>query len=186
MPESGTVFVDGHNLNSLDASAIRGRMGVVQQGGRILAGTIYENIAGMAVMSDREVWDAARAAALDEDIRAMPMGMRTVLSEGGTGISVGQRQRLLIARAVACKPRVMLLDEATSALDNRAQAKVQRSLAKLGVTRLVIAHRLSSIRDAERILVMDKGRIVERGTYSQLVDQGGLFAELVRRQVAEE
>lgn len=186
MPESGTVFVDGHNLNSLDASAIRGRMGVVQQGGRILAGTIYENIAGMAVMSDREVWDAAHAAALDEDIRAMPMGMRTVLSEGGTGISVGQRQRLLIARAVACKPRVMLLDEATSALDNRAQAKVQRSLAKLGVTRLVIAHRLSSIRDAERILVMDKGRIVERGTYRQLVEQGGLFAELVRRQVAEE
>ncbi len=158
-------------------------MGVVLQNGQVVAGSIYENIAGLSPLSAEEAWAAARAAALEEDIRAMPMGMRTVLPEGGTGLSVGQKQRLLIARALARKRRVLLFDEATSALDNRAQAVVQDSLKKLGVTRLVIAHRLSSIRNVDRIYVLDAGRIVESGRLDQLIKRDGVFASLSRRQL---
>ncbi|WP_419164931.1 NHLP bacteriocin export ABC transporter permease/ATPase subunit [Candidatus Palauibacter sp.] len=184
-PDSGTVFLDGHNLTSLDLARVRGRMGVVLQHGQIVAGTIYENIAGVSPLGTEEAWAAARDAALEDDIRAMAMGMRTVLSEGGTGLSVGQKQRLLIARALARKPRVLLFDEATSALDNRAQAMVQESLRKRGVTRLVIAHRLSSIRDVDRIFVMDAGRVIESGTHDQLLKRDGMFAALSRRQLVE-
>ena len=185
-PDAGTVFLDGHNLNSLDMSRVRGRMGVVLQHGEVVTGTIYDNIAGMSTLSKDRAWEAVRAAALGEDVEAMPMKMGTLLSEGGAGLSVGQRQKLLIARAVAQKPRILLFDEATSALDNRAQARVQQSLKKLGATRLVIAHRLSSIRDADRVFVMCEGRIVESGTYQQLIEQAGLFAELARRQILED
>lgn len=184
-PDSGTVFLDGHNLASLDLARVRGRLGVVLQHGQIVAGSIYENIAGMSPLSSEDAWAAARGAALEDDIRAMPMGMRTMLPEGGAGLSVGQKQRLLIARALARKPRVLLFDEATSALDNRAQARVQDSLRQLGVTRLVIAHRLSSIRDVDRIFVMQEGRIVERGTYEELIGREGVFATLSRRQLVE-
>ncbi len=184
-PDTGSVFLDGHNLASLDLARVRGRLGVVLQHGQIVAGSIYENIAGMSPLSSEEAWASVRAAALEDDIRAMPMGMRTMLPEGGAGLSVGQKQRLLIARALARKPRVLLFDEATSALDNRAQAKVQDSLRKLGVTRLVIAHRLSSIRDVDRIYVLDEGRIVETGTYDQLMKRDGMFATLTRRQLVE-
>ena len=177
------MFLDGHDPSSLDLNAVRGPMGVVLQNGQVVAGSIYENIAGLSPLSAEEAWAAARAAALEEDIRAMPMGMRTVLPEGGTGLSVGQKQRLLIARAFARKRRVLLFDEATSALDNRAQVVVQDSLKKLEVTRLVIAHRLSSIRNVDRIYVLDAGRIVESGRFDQLIKRDGVFAALSRRQL---
>ena len=184
-PDSGAIFLDGHSLHSLDLVQTRRNLGVVLQNGQVVPGTIFHNIAGMLPLSLDEAWEAARAAALDDDIRAMPMGMATILTEGGNTLSVGQRQRLLIARAVARKPRILLLDEATSALDNVAQAKVQRSLKKLGMTRLVIAHRLTSIQNAERIHVLDQGRIVESGTYRHLMQADGLFADLARRQLLE-
>lgn len=184
-PDSGTIFLDGHDLMSLDLISVRRRMGVVLQNGQIIAGNIFENIAGMSPLTSDEAWAAARAAAFEDDIRAMPMGMRTVLSEGGTGLSTGQKQRLLIARALARKPRVLLFDEATSALDNRAQAVVQTSLKKLGVTRVVIAHRLSSIRDVDRIYVLEAGRIVESGHFDQLIKRDGVFAALARRQLVQ-
>ena len=184
-PDSGAIFLDGHALNSLDLAQARANLGVVLQHGQVVPGTIFHNIAGMSPLSLDEAWEAARVAALDDDIRSMPMGMRTVLTEGGNTLSVGQRQRLLIARAVAGKPRILLLDEATSALDNVAQAKVQRGLKKLGMTRLVIAHRLTTVQDAERIHVLDRGRIVESGSYRRLIRRGGLFADLARRQLLE-
>ena len=182
-PESGAVFLDGHSLGSLDLAQTRQSLGVVLQHGQVVPGTIFHNIAGTYPLSSEEAWEAARAAALDDDIRAMPMQMETVLLEGGATLSVGQRQRLLIARAVARRPRILLLDEATSALDNRTQARVQASLKGLGMTRLVIAHRLTSIQDAERIYVMDEGRVVESGSYRRLIRAGGLFADLARRQL---
>ena len=184
-PESGTVFLDGHDLSSLNLTALRRQMGVVLQNGQIVAGNIFENIAGMSPLSDEEAWAAARAAALEEDIRAMPMGMHTIIPEGGVGLSAGQKQRLLIARAFARKPRIMLFDEATSALDNRAQAVVQSSLKGLGVTRVVIAHRLSTIRDVDRIFVLDAGRIVESGSFRQLIERNRVFASLARRQTVQ-
>ena len=182
-PTSGSVFLDGNDLSGLDLVAVRQRMGVVLQHGRLVAGSIYENIAGTSPLSADETWSAARAAALEDDIRAMPMQMRTVVPADGAGLSVGQKQRLLIARAFARRPRVLLFDEATSALDNRAQAVVQATLKKLGATRVVIAHRLSSIRDVDRIYVLDGGRIVESGAYDDLIAGGGLFASLARRQL---
>ena len=183
-PTSGSVFLDGHDLSGLDMVAVRQRMGVVLQNGRLVAGSIYENIAGMSPLSADDAWETARSAALEEDIRAMPMGMGTVVPADGTGLSVGQKQRLLIARAFARRPRVLLFDEATSALDNRAQAIVQASVTRMTATRVVIAHRLSSIRDVDRIYVLDHGRIIETGTYDDLIAHDGMFAALVRRQLA--
>ena len=185
-PDSGTVFLDGHDLAGLDPVAVRSHMGVVLQNGQLISGSIYENIAGLSALSVDDAWTAAQAAALDEDIRAMPMGMRTLLPDGGGGLSVGQKQRLMIARALAHKPRILLFDEATSALDNRSQAVVQASLKRLSVTRVVIAHRLSSIRDVDRIYVMEGGRIVESGRYHDLIRRAGVFASLARRQLVQE
>ena len=183
-PDSGSVFVDGHDLAGLDLAALRSRMGVVLQNGQTLAASIFENISGTASLTMNEAWDAARAAGLDKDIEAMPMGMHTVLPEGGVGLSGGQRQRLLIARALARKPRIILLDEATSALDNRTQAVVQSSLKGISATRVVIAHRLSTVQEAEHIFVMEAGRIVEHGSYDELMEKDGAFAQLARRQLA--
>ena len=184
-PVSGSVFLDGRDLSGLDPVAIRRYMGVVPQNGQLVAGNIYENIAGMSPLGVEGAWEAARAAALDGDIRAMPMGMQTVVASQGSALSTGQKQRLLIARALARRPRILLLDEATSALDNRAQAAVQASLRKLSATRVVIAHRLSSIRDVDRIYVMDGGRIVESGRYDDLMRHAGVFAALSRRQIIQ-
>ena len=184
-PTSGAVFLDGHDLVGLDLVAVRQHIGAVLQNCQLVAGSIYENIAGASPLSADEAWAAARAAALEEDIRAMPMGMRTVVSAEGAGLSVGQKQRLLIARALARRPRLLLFDEATSALDNRAQALVQATLKRINATRVVIAHRLSSIRDVDRIYVLDEGRIVECGTYDQLIATKGTFAALARRQLVQ-
>ena len=182
-PDSGTVFLDGHDLAGLDPVAVRSRFGVVLQDSQLVAGSLYQNIAGLTSLSEEDAWAAVRAAALEDDIRAMPMGMHTVVPDGGAGLSVGQQQRLLIARALARRPRVLLFDEATSALDNRAQAVVQDALRKLTITRVVIAHRLSSIRNVDRIYVLDGGRIIESGSYDELMRREGVFASLSRRQL---
>jgi NHLM bacteriocin system ABC transporter ATP-binding protein len=181
-PESGTIYYDGQDLAGLDTDAVRRQLGVVLQNGRLMSASILENIAGGGAITHDEAWEAARSAGLEDDIAAMPMEMHTVISEGGSNISGGQRQRLLIARALALKPRVLLFDEATSALDNRTQAIVSESLDKLQVTRIVIAHRLSTIRNADCIYVLESGRIVQHGSFEELAATEGLFAHLMARQ----
>ena len=132
-----------------------------------------------------DAWEAAETAGLAEDIRNMPMGMNTLISEGQGGISGGQRQRMMIARAVAPKPKILMFDEATSALDNLTQKQVSEALDKMKCTRIVIAHRLSTIRHCDRIIVLDGGQIAEDGTYDELIAKNGYFAELVARQMLD-
>lgn len=182
--EMGGIFYDGHKLDGLDPNALRRQLGVVLQTGRISQDDIFRNIVGASDLPIEAAWEAARIAGLDKDIEQMPMGMLTVLPHGGTTLSGGQRQRLLIARAIIQKPRILFFDEATSALDNRTQLAVTERLSQLKATRIFIAHRLSTIVDADRIVVFDRGRVVQMGTYRQLVRQFGLFADLVKRQVA--
>jgi ATP-binding cassette subfamily C protein len=181
-PESGTVLFDGQDLAGLDVNAVRRQLGVVLQSGFVTAGSILENIAGSALISIDEAWEAAADAGLSDDIKQMPMGMHTIVSEGATNLSGGQRQRLLIARALVTRPKILLLDEATSALDNRAQATVIESLRRRRVTRLVIAHRLSTIKNADQIYVLDEGRIADHGTFDELAGRKGLFAAMIARQ----
>ncbi len=184
-PLDGTVYYDGQDLAGLEVTAVRRQLGVVLQTSRINAGTIFENVSANAVISMTQAWNAAEMAGLAADIKALPMGMHTFISEGGTNFSGGQRQRLMIARALALQPKILLFDEATSALDNRTQAIVTASLNTLGVTRIVIAHRLSTIRNADQIYVMQSGRVIQQGKFEQLVNQEGLFAQLAARQLAE-
>jgi len=183
-PKYGAIYYDGQDLSELNLASVRTQMGVVLQNGQLMTGDIFSNIVGTMALTQEDAWAAAEAAGIAEDIRNMPMGMQTVISEGSSNISGGQRQRLLIARALVGKPAILVFDEATSALDNRTQAIVTESLKKMKATRIVIAHRLSTIRDADRILVMERGRIVESGTFDELKEKGGLFAQLVARQVA--
>lgn len=183
-PESGSIFYDGQNLQNLDAEAVRSQMGVVLQEGHVIPGDIYTNIVGASTATLDEAWEAARMAGLDEDLKQMPMGMHTPITQGSSTLSGGQRQRLMIARAIVGRPRLVFFDEATSALDNATQATVAESLKRLQATRLVVAHRLSSIVDADRIYVMDGGRIVSSGTCRELMEQPGLFRELAQRQLA--
>jgi ATP-binding cassette subfamily C protein len=182
-PESGAIYYDGQDMAGLDIQAVRQQMGVVLQNGKLLSGDIFTNIVGSAPLTVEDAWEAARLSGLDQDISAMPMGMHTVVSEGGGGLSGGQRQRLMIARAIVGKPRILLFDEATSALDNQTQATVGRSLEALQATRIVIAHRLSTIINADRIFVLDKGVVVQSGSYQELIEQEGLFADLAKRQL---
>ena len=182
-PEKGAIYYDGKDISKLDLRSLRRRIGVVMQDGSLFQGDIYSNIvisAPQLTMDD--AWEAAELAGIADDIRAMPMGMNTILSEGQGGISGGQKQRLMIARAVAPKPKVLMFDEATSALDNRTQKQVSDALDSLKCTRIVIAHRLSTIKNCDRILVLDKGHIMEDGTYDELIAKNGFFAELVERQ----
>ena len=182
-PKSGAIYYDGYDLSELSASSVRAQMGVVLQGGQLMTGNIFYNIVGMSNLTLDDAWAAAKAAGIDEDIRQMPMGMQTIISEGSSNISGGQRQRILIARALAAKPAIIILDEATSALDNRTQAIVTESLDRLNTTRIIVAHRLSTIRNVDKIFVLDGGRIVESGTFDELVAKGGMFAGFVKRQV---
>ncbi|BAZ17758.1 ABC transporter-related protein [Calothrix sp. NIES-4071] len=181
-PESGSLYLDGQDLAGLDINAVRRQLGVVLQNSRLMSASIFENISSNAVLSMEEAWEAAQMAGLADDINSMPMKMHTVVSEGGTNLSGGQRQRLLIARALALRPRILLFDEATSALDNRTQAIVSESLEKLNVTRIVVAHRLSTIRNADKIYVLQNGKLVQQGNFDQLAQQPGLFSQLIRRQ----
>jgi len=183
-PEDGAIYFDGKDSSKHDIVAIRRQIGAVLQSARLIAGDIYTNIVGGLPLSMDEAWAAAEAAGVADEIRAMPMGMQTVIGEGASTLSGGQRQRLIIARALARKPRIVLFDEATSALDNRTQTLVTASLEKMKVTRLVIAHRLTTIRNADRIMVIDKGRVAEVGTYDELMAKGGLFKDLAARQTA--
>ncbi len=184
-PDSGSIAYDGFDAAGLDPWRLRRQLGVVLQNGDLLPGDIFTNIVGSAVdLTLNDAWEAARHAGLDKDIEQMPMGMHTVITEGGGTLSGGQRQRLMIARALVTRPRIVFFDEATSALDNPTQAIVTESLDRLRATRIVIAHRLSTIINADRIFVLDGGRIVQSGTYRELMDQPGLFQELVKRQIA--
>jgi NHLM bacteriocin system ABC transporter ATP-binding protein len=184
-PEAGGVFFDGQNLSGLDVQSVRSQIGVVLQGGKLLVGDIFSNIVGSSThLTLDDAWEAARMAGLEADIREMPMGLQTVISEGAGTFSGGQKQRLMIARAIVNKPRILLFDEATSALDNQTQQIVSRSLESLAATRIVIAHRLSTIMNADRIYVLQAGRIVQAGNYVELMQQEGVFASLARRQIA--
>ena len=182
-PSSGSIYYDREDLAALDRQAVRRQIGVVLQDGKLLTGDIFTNIVGSALLTLDDAWEAARLSGLDEDVKRMPMGMHTVISDGGSTLSGGQRQRLMIARAVVSRPRILLFDEATSALDNETQAKVTRSLERLKATRIVIAHRLSTVVNADRIYVLSAGRIVQQGRYPDLMKQGGLFVELMQRQM---
>ena len=185
-PQRGAVYYDGKDLERIDLKSLRRNIGTVMQAGKLFTGDIYSNI---VITNPRltldDAWEAAEMAGFADDIRSMPMGMFTLISEGQGGISGGQRQRLLIARAIAPKPRILMFDEATSALDNITQKTVSDSLEKLKCTRIVIAHRLSTIKQCDRIIVLDKGHIVEDGTYDELIENNGFFAELVERQRVE-
>lgn len=182
-PQKGAVYYDGKDLERIDLRSLRRRIGVVMQNGKLFLGDIYSNIVISAPwLSQKDAWEAAELAGIADDIRKMPMGMNTVISEGSGGISGGQRQRLMIARAIAPKPKILMLDEATSALDNLTQKKISESLDSLKCTRLVIAHRLSTIKQCDRIIVLDHGKIIEDGKYDELIEKNGFFAELVARQ----
>lgn len=182
-PQKGAVYYDGLDLATLDLKSLRQKIGTVMQNGKLFQGDIYSNIVISAPqLGMEEAWSAAEKAGVKEDIEAMPMGMHTLISEGSGGISGGQRQRLMIARAIAPKPRILMFDEATSALDNITQKIVSDSLDSLKCTRIVIAHRLSTIRQCDRIIVLDKGKIIEDGKYDELIAKNGYFASLVERQ----
>ncbi len=184
-PDEGKILYDGLDLEYLDKPELRRRMGVVLQEGMLIAGTVAENVAVTKPdASDEEIMDVLDQVGMSEDICRMPMGLQTILSEMSETVSGGQRQRLLIARAIIAGPRVLLMDEATSALDNRSQSKVTEALAKLNMTRIVIAHRLSTIRECDRILVLENGVITQMGTYDELMTQDGFFRKLAERQLA--
>lgn len=182
-PDKGAIYYDGKDVANLDLHSLRRKIGTVTQDGTLFQGDIFSNIAISAPqMKLEDAWEAAELAGIADDIRAMPMGMQTLISEGSGGISGGQKQRLMIARAVAGKPKILILDEATSALDNRTQQQVAEALDRLGCTRIVIAHRLSTIKNCNRILVLNEGQIQEEGTYDELIARNGFFAELIKRQ----
>ena len=186
-PQRGTISYDGTQMDQLDLHSLRRNIGTVLQDGKLFPGDILSNITITAPwLGEAEAWEAAEKAGMAEDIRNMPLGMHTFLSEGSGGISGGQKQRLMIARAIVAKPGLLILDEATSALDNLTQKKVTESMDAMKCTRIVIAHRLSTIRACDRILALDQGKIVESGTYDELIAKNGFFAELVRRQQLEE
>ncbi len=181
--EAGSIYYDREDLTSLDQLAVRRQIGVVLQDGKLIPGDIFHNITGSAQLTLEDAWEAARLSGFDEDIKQMPMGMYTFLSDGESTLSGGQRQRLMIARAIVKRPKFLFFDEATSALDNVTQAKVSESLDNLKATRVVIAHRLSTVIHADRICVMNKGQIVQQGSYQELLEQDGLFADLAKRQL---
>ena len=182
-PKKGAIYYDGKDLEKIELRSLRRRIGVVMQNGKLFQGDIYSNIVISAPwLSLQDAWEAAELAGIADDIKSMPMGMDTMISEGAGGISGGQRQRLMIARAIAPKPKILMFDEATSALDNITQKKISESLDSLKCTRIVIAHRLSTIKQCDRIIVLDKGKIIEDGRYEELIEKNGFFAELVARQ----
>jgi ATP-binding cassette subfamily C protein len=182
-PRSGTILYDGSDLTALDLTSVRRQFGVVLQSSLLLPGTLRDNLTvSSGPLPEARLWELLEQVSLSDWVASLPLGLDTTVDEGSTILSGGQRQRLLLARAIAGNPVVLFLDEATSALDNITQASVTATIASLGMTRVVIAHRLSTVQDVDRIAVLDQGRIVESGTYTDLISAGGIFAELVRRQ----
>ena len=183
-PQLGTILYDDYELSDTDKSSLRQHIGTCLQSGSLFPGDVFSNITITAPWSSKEdAWEAARLAGIADEIKALPMGMNTLISESGGGFSGGQKQRLLIARALVNHPAILFFDEATSALDNVSQKQVSENLDKMGCTRVVIAHRLSTIRHCDRIIVLDRGGIAEEGTFEELSAKGGLFADLMKRQM---
>jgi ATP-binding cassette subfamily C protein len=183
-PEQGSVYYDRQDLAGLDSQAVRRQLGVVIQNGKLMAGDIFSNIVGSGSYTSTDAWEAAEMVGFAQDIKKMPMGMYTLVSEGGSTLSGGQRQRLMLARALIGKPRIVLLDEATSALDNKTQGIVTQSLESQHTTRVVIAHRLSTVMNADCIYVVQNGKIAQAGNYQELMAVEGPFRELAARQLA--
>lgn len=184
-PSQGSISYDNMDLKTLDKRALRKNLGVVLQNGRLIAGNIMENITITAPNATvKDVNEVIKKVGLEEDIKRMPMGIHTVLGENAGTISGGQQQRILIARAIIGEPSILIFDEATSALDNHTQAEVCKNLEKMNITRITVAHRLSTIRNCDRILVMNKGVIAEQGDYDSLMAKHGLFYELAARQIS--
>lgn len=181
--QEGNIFYDNQNLHDIDIQALRAQLGVVLQNGRLIGGDIYTNIIGSTNKTIDDAWIAAKRAGFEEDIKQMPMGIHTMVSDGGGTLSGGQKQRLLIARALINNPKIIYFDEATSALDNKTQEIVTKSLDKLDATRVVIAHRLSTIINADKIYVLDQGRVSQEGTYEELLKEEGIFKKLASRQI---
>jgi ABC-type bacteriocin/lantibiotic exporter with double-glycine peptidase domain len=182
-PQAGAVIYDGSDLRGLDSQEVRRQVGVVMQRARLTSGTILDNIRGTTAASRDAVWDALRRAGIADEIAALPMRLDTIVTDGGRNFSSGQVQRMAIARAIVKRPALLLLDEATSVLDNRAQAEVAGHLADIAAARIVVAHRLSTIRRADRIVVLHKGRVAETGTFAELMAKNGLFTKLAQRQL---
>lgn len=184
-PSSGKIYFDNKDIESMDKRELRKKMGVVLQDGKLISGSIFDNIkitSPNATVQDVE--KAIAAAGLDKDIKKMPMGIHTVLSEDGGTISGGQQQKILIARALISDPKILIFDEATSALDNITQNMICDTIEKLDATRVVIAHRLSTIMKCDRIIVIDEGKIVEQGTFDELMQSEGMFCKMAKRQMA--
>lgn len=185
-PQSGAIYFDQQDLAQLDATSIRKQIGVVLQTSSLYAGAIIDNIRGSSDASLEACLLAAEQAGLGADLKQLPMGIHTPLTEGAAALSGGQRQRILIARAFVNKPKIMFFDEATSALDNEMQASVAAALEALPVTRITIAHRLSTVRHADNIYVLEEGRFTEQGSYEKLMAENGAFAKLAQRQLIEQ
>ena len=182
-PDSGTAYYDGFDLSGFDLEAFRQQIGVVTQDAALVSGTILENVVGVdSSLTEDDAWAAAELASVADDIRAMPMGMNTAVGEDLALLSGGQAQRLLIAAALVRKPRLLLLDEATNSLDNTIQASITAKVGRLLTSRIVVAHRLTTIRDADRIYVMSAGKVVQEGSFDELAAVPGKFRDLVARQ----
>lgn len=181
-PDSGLVSFDGRDLSALDRSSVRRQIGSVMQSSALMPGTVRENVDLGRGLTATQIWDALDQAAVADEVREMPMGINTVVAEGGGTLSGGQRQRILLARALAAQPRILILDEATSALDNLSQAAVVRSLDRLQATRIVVAHRLSTIEQADTVFMLDGGKVVAQGAFGELMAAPGPFRDLVERQ----
>ena len=183
-PLKGAIYYNQIDINDVNLQSLRRKIGVVLQTSKLFTGSILSNLAiTNPQLTEEKAWELMEMVGLKQDIEEMPMGIYTHVTEGGGGLSGGQMQRILIARALASEPSLLIFDEATSALDNITQRVVIDSLDSLKCTKIVIAHRLSTIRNCDRILVLDKGEVVETGTYDELMAQQGYFSELVKRQL---
>jgi ATP-binding cassette subfamily B protein len=188
-PQAGRIFIDGVDLREVKGTSLRRAVSLVPQDVALFNDTLYANIAfGDPEASERAIWQAAEAAELSKFIAGLPQKMETRVGERGLKLSGGERQRVGLARALLANPRLLILDEATSALDGRTEAAIQETLRRVraGRTSLVVAHRLSTVADADQILVIRRGRIVERGTHADLLSAGGEYASLWRRQTRGE